>query len=79
MNYMTTLGALFGEDTAKGTHTAVKAAGHIPEGEWTVHGPIGAPTSATVRCSPCRAILRVSSKGLEMPRKCPGAKPGQWR
>lgn len=78
-DYHTPLRDLLGADGAKGTQTAVKAAGHLLYGEWQLGGPLGAPTSAWVRCDRCGDILRVTSKRLEMKRTCVLRPAGQWR
>ena len=79
MDYHTPLRDLLGVEGAHGVDIAIRVAGHIPDGEWALHGPIGAPTSAHVRCSPCGEVLRVVDGKLKMSRSCPGPTPGRWR
>ena len=62
----------------------VRATGHLADGEWQVHGPLGAPTDAHVNCAYCGETLRIllETKGprLVMPRAhCRGPVAGRWR
>ena len=75
MDYHTPLRDLLGKADGDGAERAVHVAGHVPYGEWQLHGPLGAPTSATVTCAYCRQLLSVSKRGLVMSRRCAGPTP----